>query len=119
MSPVFDVARLLRVFELEDRRVTADTTLKVRVGAGPDAVIELGVDVLICSAISTASVSMLRLAGIEVIPGICGAPERAVAAYAAGDAVLSEFRAPGLRAARRGRAVPASNRGRRGQEAKR
>jgi len=116
VSPVFDVARLLRVFELDDQRVAGDSTVKVKSTAGRDTVIELGVDVLICSAISIESASMLRLAGIEVIAGICGAAERVVAAYASGDAILSEFRVPGNRAPRRNRSAPVRGRSRRREE---
>lgn len=118
VSPVFDVARRLRIFDLADRTPRAETTVTVRRGRAADAVIELGVDLLICSGIAAGTRSMLRLAGVDVLADICGPPERIVAAYAGGNAALSEFRAPGPCTPAGGRAA-AAGRGRRRKEVQR
>jgi predicted Fe-Mo cluster-binding NifX family protein len=118
VSPVFDVARRLRIFDLADRTPAAVTTVAVRRGGAADAVVELGVDLLICSGIAAGTRSMLRLAGVDVLADICGPPESIVAAYAAGNAALSQFHAPGPCTPAGGRAA-AVGRGRRRKEVQR
>ena len=119
VSPVFDVARHLRVFNLVGRKPAEITTVNVKKGAAANAVIELGSDVLICSAIAPSTESMLRLAGVEVISDICGPPERIAEAYAAGDSTLAAFRAPGPRESGGGRPASPAGRGRHRKEASR
>ncbi len=50
---------------------------------------DLGVDVLVCSAISSPLEAALYGLGVEVISDICGSPEEIIQALAAGDAELS------------------------------
>jgi predicted Fe-Mo cluster-binding NifX family protein len=119
VSPVFDVARHLRVFSFVGRKPADIATVTVQKGTAANAVIELGSDVLICSAISACTVSMLRLAGVKVISDICGSPERIVEAYAAGDSTLAAFRAPGPRESGGGRPASTAGRGRHRKEASR
>lgn len=99
VSPVFDVAKAIRVFDLgsgKNRPIEFETqTLNV---ARPATVlVDLGVDVLVCSAVSSMLETSLRAAGIEVISDICGSPDDIITALAVGDTALNGFRAPGSR----------------------
>ena len=99
VSPVFDVAKTVRVADLDDRsgELVADGT-HVLSPARPAAVLsEIGVDVLVCSAISAPLEAALCGLGIEVISDICGSPDEIISALAAGDTELVRFRSPGSR----------------------
>ncbi len=56
---------------------------------------ELGVNLLICSAISVPVESTLWVSGVEVISGICGPADDIVTEFIAGDTTLARFNAPG------------------------
>jgi predicted Fe-Mo cluster-binding NifX family protein len=58
---------------------------------------DLGVDLLVCSAISSPLEAVLWVSGIEVISDICGSPDEIIAALAAGDNELRRFCSPGSR----------------------
>ena len=105
VSPVFDVARRLVVVTLGgDRQVKREEAaieaadLAVRVAR----VTQLGVDVLICGAISMPLEAMLASAGIRVIPHKCGRVEDIVVAFASGQLTDETFLMPGC-CGRRGR----------------
>ena len=75
LSPVLDVARRLVVAELEagneisrKEEPVAETDIFRRA----QRIRELGVDVLICGAVSRPLEDMLRANGVQVIPWICG-----------------------------------------------
>ena len=94
ISPVFDVAKELIVIDFEEdgsRHQTTqnlvDATLARRVGI----LVMLGVDTLICGAISQSLEIMLASAGVRVVPGNCGGVND----------VLEAFLADHLRAKRR------------------
>jgi predicted Fe-Mo cluster-binding NifX family protein len=97
VSPVFDVAKTVRIAHLDDRggELIADGT-HVLSSARPEAVLsEVGVDVLVCSAISAPLEAAICGLGIEVISDICGSPDEIISAIAAGDTELARFRSPG------------------------
>jgi predicted Fe-Mo cluster-binding NifX family protein len=70
----------------------------------------MGVDVLICSAVSKPFARLLEVAGIQVIPEISGKTEEVLDAYVKGDLIQGRFSMPGYRRkdrhAKQGRASP-------------
>jgi len=99
VSPVFDVARRLLVVYLENGRETArvekaldhdGATVRVR------HVIEIGLDVLICGAISQPILTMLSVAGVDVIQWKCGDVNEILDAFMAGQLTEDAFPLPGF-----------------------
>jgi predicted Fe-Mo cluster-binding NifX family protein len=98
VSPVFDVAtRLLLVrlkgeAELERKEV-------VLFEEHPEGIVrglgELGIEVLICGAISQGLRAVLEFVGIRVLAQVCGEIEAVVAAYRTGTLNRPEFIMPG------------------------
>jgi len=70
---------------------------------------ELGVDTLICGAISNFIADMIEGAGIRLIPFVDGDLDQVLAAYLSGSLPANGFYLPGCRGRRRGRG-PGGNR---------
>ena len=64
--------------------------------------VQIGVDVLICGAISQTLQLMLEKAGIKVVAHICGEINAVIAAYRSGGLNRPEFIMPGCRDQRLG-----------------
>jgi predicted Fe-Mo cluster-binding NifX family protein len=96
VSPVFDVAKRLRVFEVEGRIITGTTDHSLDGGGRALRLSALGVDVLICAAISWPAEAALWVAGVEVIPEVCGPADEVVEAYLRGGGALRHFFSPVL-----------------------
>ena len=98
ISPVFDTASKLLVLQVEDKKEKSrfeafldeqDIARKcVRIKG-------LGVDILICGAISRHLYRMLVAGGTNVIPWISGAAEDVLDAYMKGKLFHSKFLMPG------------------------
>lgn len=98
VSPVFDTASTLQIIEIEDEEEISrfeidmdeqDLTrrcLRIQV---------LGVDMLICGAISRHLHDMLAASGIEVIPWISGSSNDVLEAYMKGTLNNTAFLMPG------------------------
>jgi predicted Fe-Mo cluster-binding NifX family protein len=105
VSPVFDVAQRLLVVDIEEsvevaRREEAipETGLMRRA----TRVADLGVEVLICGAISMPLEQMLLSAGIQVIPQMCGLVEAVLQAFVSGTLMEQQrFLMPGCCGRRR------------------
>lgn len=99
VSPVFDVARTIRVTDIDGvGGEPSELEMHAINSAQPRSTLaELGVDVLVCSAISAPLAAALLASDIDVISDICGSPDEIVAALAAGDNELRRFRSPGSR----------------------
>jgi predicted Fe-Mo cluster-binding NifX family protein len=95
VTPVFDVARSIRVFDTCDGAVSDVSDHRLKTNARAESLIKIGVDLLICSAISAPLESTLCMSGIEVIPETCGVAEDIIGAFVAGDTKLVRFRSPG------------------------
>ena len=98
ISPVFDTALRLLVVKLEKGRELR----RFEVGIGehflPGKTIklsELGIDTLICGAISEQFSYMVTNAGITLIPWISGQVEDVLQAYLAGNLHTIQFLRPG------------------------
>ena len=98
VSPVFDVAARLVVVRLkgEAELERRDVVLFEK---QPDGIVrslgELGIEVLICGAISQGLQVALEHAGIRVLPQICGGLDSVIAAYRRGALGQPEFVMPG------------------------
>ncbi len=99
VSPVFDVAKTIRVIDLDLRsgESVTDGTHVLNPTRPASTLSELGINVLVCSAISSPLEVTLNVLGVEVVSDICGSPEEIISALAAGDVELDRFRSPGSR----------------------
>jgi predicted Fe-Mo cluster-binding NifX family protein len=103
ISPVFDAAGHLLVVEAEGGMEVDRREVPLEDGPLPSRarrLSELGVDVLICGAISRTLVDLLEDAGIKVVPWISGEPDPVLAAYLEGGLPDSGFTMPGCRGTR-------------------
>jgi predicted Fe-Mo cluster-binding NifX family protein len=99
ISPVFDTASRLLVVEVEDKKESSrfETFLDVQDLSRRCVRIQgLGVDTLICGAISQPFLRWLRARGINIISGISGHPEDVLEAYLEGTLSESRFLMPGF-----------------------
>ena len=98
ISPVFDTARRLVLVDVEDGREFRRTEKVVEepeMGPRVRRVAGLGVDVLICGAISRPLEAMLLSAGVEVVPQTCGQAEEVLQAFVSGEFTEQAFLMPG------------------------
>ena len=104
VSPVFDVARNLLIVSIKDGQgqgreevtlQTADPFLRAQ------EVKNLGVDVVVCGAISQPYETALSAAGIKVISFVCGPLEEVLSASLNGTLEDARFLMPGLGGLRR------------------
>jgi predicted Fe-Mo cluster-binding NifX family protein len=104
VSPVFDVAKHLLLVDLDgeaqsgrEEAAIVETEPVARAGR----VAQLGVDVLICGAISVPLEAMLISAGVRVIPHTCGPVDEVLQAFAGGRLTDGAFLMPGCCGRRR------------------
>jgi len=105
ISPVFDVARHLRILEVHGQGVVGEpraVTLALSPAERVAALRQMGIEVLICGAISRGLYASLRGNGVEVIPFVTGKVADVEKAYLEGALGSSRFVMPGCRR-RRGR----------------
>lgn len=93
VSPVFDVAKRLRVFEIDDDSIVRQSEHEFETVDRAAILSSLGIDVLICGAITWPAKTALWGAGVAVITDICGPVDEAVEAYRKRD--LATFYSPG------------------------
>jgi predicted Fe-Mo cluster-binding NifX family protein len=111
VSPVFDWSGRLMVVRLDDGREVGRDELSLA-GETPAGRVErlgaLGVETLLCGAISEPLESLVRAKGIAVISWVCGDAEEVLAAFGRGALPSDRFAMPGCcgqrRRFRRGRA---------------
>jgi predicted Fe-Mo cluster-binding NifX family protein len=104
ISPVFDVAALVLIVEIDgahelNRRDVAFDVEEPRARAAQLAA--TGADVLICGAISGPLETALSAVGVEVIPHVCGNVESVRAAFVEGRLNQEAFLMPGCCGRRR------------------
>ena len=98
VSPVFDTASRLLVLQFEDSKETGrfETYLEDRdLSRRCTLVQSLGIDVLICGAISRHFYGMLTAGGVKVIAWISGPAREIIDAYLEGNIFDSKFLMPG------------------------
>lgn len=104
ISPVFDVARRVLVVELADGVEAAREDMSLQAATLPGRakfLAELGVELLICGAISRPLEEMLAAADVQVIPHTCGPVEEVLRAFLSGQLTQQAFLMPGCRGGRR------------------
>ncbi|MCD6392351.1 MAG: NifB/NifX family molybdenum-iron cluster-binding protein [Planctomycetes bacterium] len=104
ISPVFDVARHLLVIDVENNAEIVRNEAIVEETALPRRarrLVDLGVNVLVCGAISWPLEQMLTSAGIRVIAHTCGPAEEVFQAFASGELTQQAFLMPGCSGRRR------------------
>ena len=102
VAPVFDVARRLLVLTVEDGETVARTVEELAEDYSPrrvERLVELGVDTLICGAVSKWMLTLLRARCIRTIPFVSGDVDRVIAAHGEGRLPDREFAMPGYREA--------------------
>jgi len=98
ISPVFDTARHILCFDVENGvgRPAGETEVS---SGDPQAKLkrlqELGVNVLICGAVSRPFATMLSGMGIRLVPFLAGDVEQIVNAFAVGKLEGVRFHMPG------------------------
>jgi len=98
VSPVFDTASRLLVLQMDERveKSRFETYLDEHNVTRKCARVQgLGVQVLICGAISLHFRQVLGASGIQVIPWISGPAEEVLDAFKTGDLQDSKYRMPG------------------------
>lgn len=98
ISPVFDVARRLIVAEIDGPGEVARQEMpleETQLGVRVRRLVDGGVGILICGAISGPLEQMLVSAGVRVIPQTCGAVEDVLQAFLSGQLTEQAFLLPG------------------------
>jgi len=98
ISSVFDFAHRLLLVDIENGREVNRSEVDLKAESLPQRagnLKNLGVDVLICGAISRALANMVTASGIEVLPYVTGGVDNVLQAYLAGQLVQPQFTMPG------------------------
>jgi len=98
VSPVFDFAHRILVVQCEDDQVHARYHYEIpdeSMAARAERLRELGVNVLVCGAISNPLAKMINGLGITLIPWKCGLIEEVLVAYFSGTLEDPRFALPG------------------------
>lgn len=106
VSNVFDFAHRILLVDVDNGREINRCEVDVGNRSLPQRAGQLktmGVDVLICGAISQLLSTMVTASGIEVLPYVTGTIEDVLNAYLDRQLVRQEFRMPGLRSGHRQR----------------
>ena len=101
VSPVFDVAKRIRVTDVIDGTIHSESEHEPVNGDHAATLSNLGIDVLVCAAISPDLEAALWDDGVEVISDTCGPATMIAEAYANGDKALWRFHSPGYSDSRR------------------
>ena len=98
VSPVLDVASNVLVVDIEAGLVCGRHCVDL-VAEQParraQCIADLGIDVVICGALSRAQKVALVSAGVEFIPRVCGSIEAVLAGYLSGRVQQGELTMPG------------------------
>jgi predicted Fe-Mo cluster-binding NifX family protein len=98
ISPVFDSATLLLVVELADGAEVGRSEERLTEVLPPQRVArlkELGVDVLVCGAVSRPLAEMITASGIALVPFISGEADVVLGAYLSNKLPSPQFVMPG------------------------
>lgn len=104
VSPVFDSARRLLLFEVFNGRVVerGETLLPEEHAPGRvERLRQLGICTLVCGAVSRPLADMIAAAGIELVPFVAGDVDEVARAYLSNELPGPAFFMPGCCGARR------------------
>ena len=100
MSPALDTASRFLVVETDGKKELSryETYLEVQDAAHRCfRILDLGVDILICGAVSRKFLDKLMASGIQIIQGISGNPKDVLHAYLHGNIYDTPFMMPGVK----------------------
>lgn len=100
VSPVMDTACQLLIVDKENGKEVSRSVIDIpqlHMVQRAGFVSRLGVDVLICGAISHQLETFLTISGIEIIPWVRGGFDRVLEAHQRGDLLDQSFLLPGCR----------------------
>ena len=104
VSPVFDTAGRLLLLDLADGVERGRQVVEVAQASSPaeraKRLAELGVNVLVCGAISRPLAGCVSAAGIAIVPWVAGPVEEVLRAYLVGKLSEPRWRMPGCGARR-------------------
>ena len=98
VSNVFDFAHRLLLVGIENGREVNRSEVELKAESLPQragSLKNLGVDVLICGAISRALTTMITASGIQVLPYVTGGVDDVLGAYLTGQLAKPQFSMPG------------------------
>ena len=98
ISNVFDFAHRLLLVDIENGKEANRSEVALESRLLPQRAGQLknlGVDVLVCGAISRALAYMISASGIQVLPYVTGSIDDVLQAYLTGQLVKPEFSMPG------------------------
>ena len=98
ISPVFDTSRQLLVLEVEGGEVLSRREHEIAAEeafAKVARLAELGVETLICGAVSRPLAEMIAMRGIRLVPFVAGDAEEVLAAFLAGNLPSPAMTMPG------------------------
>jgi len=98
ISNVFDFAHRLLLVDIENGKEANRSEVALESQLLPQRAGQLknlGVDVLVCGAISRALAYMISASGIQVLPYVTGSIDDVLQAYLTGQLVKPEFSMPG------------------------
>ena len=106
ISPVFDAAKTLRIFEIKGDRIEAQRDVDISSGnlvSKASQVVDTGVKTIICGAVSRQFSSFLENYGVKLISWIRGDIKQVLNSYIKKDLLIPEFFLPALRGHKKGR----------------
>ena len=98
ISPLFDCASMLLVVDIVDYSETARYFEPLHYESPfsrAAKLSELGIEILICGAVSNLFADIIETRGIKIIPFVAGAVEEVLGAYLTDRLCDSKFRMPG------------------------
>ena len=114
VSPVMDTARQLLVAEIEGDMVTNSTIVEIpplHFSQKARMIAELGIETLICGAVSRPMEQVVTAFGVNIIPWIRGNVEQVIEAYINGTIFKEQYMLPGCHRRGRGRRHMSNRRG--------
>lgn len=103
VAPVFDCAERLVIVDIENSEEVNRREVILSYYPPPfraERLRELGVDVLLCGAISRPLAGMISSSGVRLVPFIAGDVEQVLQAYLTGGLQTARFSVPGFRGRR-------------------
>jgi predicted Fe-Mo cluster-binding NifX family protein len=100
IAPVFDVTRQVSIINNEDGRLLSRSVHLLPEGQGPEKpawLVRMGVQCLVCGAISRPLQDMIVAKGIEVIPFVAGDTDAVITSWLLGTLTGKAFAMPGCR----------------------
>ena len=98
VSSAFDFAHRILLVDVENDRETGRSEIPFPPESDPEKANRLktlGVEVLICGAISRSLASQVRASGIKVLPYVVGQADEVLKAYLTGRLIQPQFALPG------------------------